>query len=193
MTLHIWGVNWADAITAFATGILAVGVLFAARSLKETAKSRHVTVYAEISRRWDGDDLLNVRCKIGEMSSDELFDHFQAVKGTRESFELDRLANFFEDLGILESLSCLDIRWIDKSLGASVIYYWNMWDRTMKDSRDKDATIAPDSELLYENWGALVNKVSALDKVRATRAHEGAHVLPVLAAFFAHCLIYLSR
>jgi hypothetical protein len=66
-----WGVDWSSALLAIATSVLALGVVITVVGLRsariaalESAKARNTQVYAEISRRWDSDDLLQVRAEI---------------------------------------------------------------------------------------------------------------------------------
>ena len=51
------GIDWPAWLTAGGTIVLAFGVLFAARQLREARTARLTGAAAEISRRWDGEEL----------------------------------------------------------------------------------------------------------------------------------------
>jgi hypothetical protein len=167
-----WGVEWSSALLAIATGVLAVGVvltlagLLSARgSVIEEAKARNTQVYAEISRRWDSKELLNVRAKIDLMDPQAFMDCYRSLRNSNEvsgllqSFKLKRLANFFEDLGVLESRGSLDIRWIEESLGSVVTNYWMKWELAAVEERIAEKATRPDASLIWENWEALSRKI----------------------------------
>jgi hypothetical protein len=163
------GVNWASALLALATSALAIFALLAVigyvaswRSLRETAKARQTTVFVEIARRWEDREMLEIRASIYPLKSAAEFQaHYQDLKANNpyEWLKLKRLANFFEDLGVFESLQSIDMQWIEESLGSMVYTYWKLWELAVTEDRESDKTARPDSALLYENWQALALEI----------------------------------
>jgi hypothetical protein len=167
-----WGVEWSSALLAMATGVLAVGLvitlagIFSARgSVIEAAKARNAQVYSEICRRWDSEELLRVRAKIDLMTPDAFMVYYRSLRDSKQfllllqSFNLKRLANFFEDLGVLESRGSLDIQWIEDSLGSVVTSYWEKWELAAIEERRMEKPARPDASLIWENWEALSRKI----------------------------------
>lgn len=171
-----WGVTWADAVIAIATGFLAIGVFLAIvgyfvswRSVFEAVKSRHTQVFMDISRRWDSEEMLKTRAEIYEMTAGEFRDYYRNLElpnGTESTTEsrlaslrADLLANFFEDLALLEARGSLDIRWIEESLGSVVFLYWKRWELVAVEDRSDEEDLSPDKDLLYKNWEALASRI----------------------------------
>jgi hypothetical protein len=74
-------------------------------------------------------------------------------------FELKRLANFFEDLGVLESQGSLDVQWIEDAFGSLVTSYWEKWELAAVEERSSQRRRQPDAGLHWENWEALSKKM----------------------------------
>ncbi len=167
-----WGADWSSALLAIATSVLAVGVfitllgLFGTRkAARESASARNTQVYTDISRRWDSDDLLKVRVEIDRMEPRQFRDAYTSLRESRlkfrqaKAFELKRLANFFEDLGVLESQGSLDVQWIEVAFGSLVTHYWKIWELGAAEERSSDVQSVPDAGLTWENWEALSKKM----------------------------------
>jgi len=86
------------------------------------------------------------------------------------ALETQRLANFFEDLGVLESLRSLDIQWIEESLGSVVMAFWKTWELAAIEDRNKEKVRRADAQLIYENWEALAFKIEER-RIRAEDHH----------------------
>jgi len=76
-----------------------------------------------------------------------------------ESFRLKRLANFFEDLGVLESRGSLDIEWIEVAFGSLVTGYWEKWELAAIEERKSQMPGQSDTSLIWENWETLSRKM----------------------------------
>ncbi len=64
------GTDWPAWLTAIGTLVLAFGVLLGARQLSEARIGRLTEAAAEVSRRWDGDDLIAARNAINQFDSE---------------------------------------------------------------------------------------------------------------------------
>lgn len=169
-----WGVDWSSALLAMATGVLAIGIVitiagvFSARgSVVAANKARSTEIYADISRRWDSDDLIDARARIDRMDPEAFMDWYRSVRDSdnpserRWCFEVKRLANFFEDLGILESRGCLDIQWIEASLGSVVNEYWDVWELAAVDERKTERGRLADASLIWGHWESLAKELNS--------------------------------
>ena len=102
----LWfGVPWSNALTAIGTtflglfGITAVvGYFVSWRSVLEGSKARQTQVYKDIALRWDHDDLVEIRAKVGVMSPIEFRNYYRGLEesnSTKELIKIDRLAELF--------------------------------------------------------------------------------------------------
>jgi hypothetical protein len=174
--------NWAEIVTAIGTLLTGIGVIAVfigaratARSARATIEtlevttkavqvaieqvtqvdaSRQATLAIEMARRWDADELVRVRRSLKDATSDQLSKRYErgSAKNLWDFYELQKLPNFFEDLGVLEGLGYLDIELIEMTLGNSVVHYWTLWKPTV----DK---IRPEWDGLYDNWEQLAGRI----------------------------------
>ncbi|MGH9091956.1 MAG: DUF4760 domain-containing protein [Acidimicrobiales bacterium] len=154
------GTDW-SAVTAWATIVVAAGIVaaavgaaVAARQLKESKKSRYSSLFMEMAKAWDEDDLVVVRQSLKGMDPHSFRDHYfsQTRRNSKEFYGLLKLGNFFEYFGILEDRDGLHLELIETALGNSVLYYWELYQVAI----DEEAKGWPD---FYKNWRHLADKL----------------------------------
>jgi hypothetical protein len=147
-----------------AAGLIAaaIGAFVAARQLQETRKGRYSSLFMEMARAWDEDDLIAVRQSVREMNPSTFRDHYfrETERNSKEFYELLKLGNLFEYLGILASKDGLHVELVDAALGNSVTFYWDLYERAI----DEEVRRWPD---FYKNWRELAEKIRALHPTRA--------------------------
>jgi pimeloyl-ACP methyl ester carboxylesterase len=158
------GANWAEILTGFGTLVIglgafaaAYGAMAAARQLRESEKARHIALAVEMSRRWDSPALVTLRRSLRGITPSAFLQRYETARqaNSQDFYNLQLLANFFEDLGALVKMDCLSVDLVDTTLGNSVTTYWETW---------KPAVLAhrPEWDGLYDNWEALYNDIKAL-------------------------------
>jgi hypothetical protein len=138
--------HWAAGITAVATAITAVGVIFAGlaavwagRQVREAERTRHATTAIELASRWEGEPLVASRkLALTYRTKEALRDGYLQAKQDRSDayFILQRLPDFFEDLGVMERMGGLGLEWIRLTLGSAVQDYWRAWQPIVQAVRD---------------------------------------------------------
>jgi hypothetical protein len=161
------GTDW-DAVTAWATIVVAaglvaaaIGAFIAARQLQETRKGRYSSLFMEMARAWDEDDLIAVRQSVKGMDPSSFRDHYfsETAQNSKAFYELLKLGNLFEYLGILEGQDGLELRLVDTALGNSVVFYWELYEVAI----NEEARGWPD---FYKNWRELAGKLRAQHPTR---------------------------
>jgi hypothetical protein len=175
------GPNWAEVVTAIATAVGALGVIgaigaawiarsslratlnqvrlaadqvkLAAKQVNEAEKERHISLVLEMARRWD-DDLVGARREISALSREGFQRHYAAAEraNTDQYYEWLKLANFFEDFGVLVKKECLDLDLVHETVGYSAVFYWEKWSGPIDHERDE-------VKGLYDNWEYLANQL----------------------------------
>ena len=162
-TVHA-GTHWAVGITALGSAITAVGIVFVgagaiwtARQVREVQRGRYATAATEIASRWEKQELVEARqLVLGYESREKLCESDLKLKVTSdpEYFKMQRLLNFFEDLGVMEKLGGLSREWIELVMGRAVRDYWSTWEPTVMAMRPGQVTI-------YENFEGLAHKLAS--------------------------------
>lgn len=166
------GTDWPAWLIAIGTLILALGVLFAARQLREARIARLAEAAGEVSRRWDDDQLIAARAEVDKYRSDvELRDAI--VRGMRDGEDVNinlllREANFFDDLGLQEILGGITLQWIEFSTGQIVVDRWELWSLAVDEMRKLDPT--PPSA--YGNFEALAKQIRGDHLKRSKRTRR---------------------
>ena len=152
------GANWAEVVTAIGTGAIALGLLLAVFQLKASQRSRYATIAVETARAWDSPELVKARSIIKRFSSEEFCEYYVGLRERRdpEFHVVQREANFFEYLGVLEQFGWLDLAWINKTLGAVTLEAWEKWERCVRSERDRFSPKA------YENFEELGKRIQRL-------------------------------
>jgi hypothetical protein len=154
------GTDWPGWLTAAGTLVLATGVLFASRQIRESKVARLTEAAAGVSRRWDGPDLIESRAAIDAFGSeDALRDAVLSVmREEDQNTNLDLLLrepNFFDDLGAQEFLGGITLQWIEFTMREIVLDRWNLWEPTVIALREDDPTEPP----VYGNFERLTKKL----------------------------------
>jgi len=139
--------NWAEIATALGTGVLAVATValaiaafLALLGLRESRRVRNVTAMTDMSRRWDGKPLRDVRGLIqeyaghGPLSRDKLRDKVIQLRDANASEYRELLTepSFLEDLAILVHNEGIDFDIVMDSLGYIVWDRWCLWQPTIE-------------------------------------------------------------
>jgi hypothetical protein len=129
--------NWAEIVTAIATAVGAVGLLFAivaaffaAQQVREARRSRHADMAAEFLRRWNDADLVETRRLAAQFRTpEELRAAFQGyiAANAHDAYVLYRELDYFEQLGALEHVGALDFELIKVLSGRQIVERWKMW------------------------------------------------------------------
>jgi hypothetical protein len=163
--------NWAEIVTAIATAVGAIGllsaigaVIFGARQVRETERSRQAAVAADFLRRWDEAEMVEARHLVGEYSSPEAlasaFQHFIETNSF-QAYILYRELDFFEQLAALEHVGAFDFELIRVLLGARLIERWELWKPSI-DAMGGD---------VYPMFAALIQRMRVeLQASQATRS-----------------------
>jgi hypothetical protein len=181
--------NWAERLTAWSTLALAIGVgaafigtLLARKSIKETVNSRHAQIALEMTGRWDG-DIRSIKQSVASISSEQLAK--RVAKGERRNsndfYDLERFANYFEQLGTLYKLGVLELSWIDELLGSSVMEYWDLWSPSVLVDR-------PRHPKLYENWELIAGQIHQRRAIQAIT--QGGDGRPRVSIFILRHLLH---
>lgn len=189
--------NWAEKLTGWSTFALAViavlalfgaliGAWFARRSIKEGITSRHAQIALEVTQRWD-QDIRSVKRAVAKVPREKLPKRVLrgAKRKSREFYEFERLANYFEQLGTLYKLGALELDWINEMLGSSVMDYWELWRPIVLVDR-------PKLPKLYENWELLAGDIQRHRTLQAIA--RGGRGSPRVSMFILRYLLhYIER
>jgi hypothetical protein len=160
------GIDWPAWLTAGATIFLALGVLLAARQLQEGRVARLTEAAAEVSRRWEGDELIQARDAIDHFTDAvQLRDGvLQALRGdpddpaaAKDYNVLLREPDFFDDLGAQELLGGISLRWIELTMKDIVLSRWDLWELTVQGLTEIDGFSS------YANFERLAKKIKGQD------------------------------
>jgi hypothetical protein len=154
--------NWAEAVTAIATSVGALGligafgaVMFAGKQVRESRRSTQAQMAAEFFRRWDEPALVEARRLVDRLAArQELLAMFQeyVAEQAAEAYVLYRELDYFEQLAALERRGSFDFELIKLLVGSMLITRWEMWKPVL------EATHGADS---YPLFAGLVSKLRA--------------------------------
>jgi hypothetical protein len=170
-------IHWTAGITAVATAITAVGVIFAGlaavwagRQVREAERTRHAATAIELASRWEGEPLVTARQHALKYPTKEALrdGYLQAKRDRTDEFHiLQRLLDFFEDLGVMERMGGLGLEWIRLTLGTAIRDYWRSWQPTVQAVRDSGHTT------MGENFERLAHRLAAPVDDSARREWHG--------------------
>jgi hypothetical protein len=132
------GPNWAEIVTAIATAILAVGAAAALFQLREAKRTRHTEAAARMSSRWEAEPYVEARTIIDGFVDDKaLRDFLLGAMATRSPARhpLLRELSFLEELGAMEKLGAISLRWVDETMRSLVVARWKLWEATVLELR----------------------------------------------------------
>ena len=111
--------------------------------------------------------MLRVRGKIDPLEPRQFMESYLSLSTSEqefdrsESFRLKRLANFFEDLGVLECRRSLDIQWIEVAVRIRRNHVLEeMGTRSDRGTKIEEPRQSGDS-LIWEDWETLAKKMEA--------------------------------
>jgi len=93
---------------------------------------------SELSRRWDGDEMISTRAKVDEYGESlrgriaELYD-----RKNLEYYHLLREPGYLEDIAILWQHKAVKLRTIDESMGYIIQEQWSIWSDTARFLREQ--------------------------------------------------------
>lgn len=157
------GPGWTQIVTAVASGVAALGlgaaargVFLARRSLLEDVKSRHAQIALDLGHRWDSKATGKVKQLISGFDADDLYQFVQVEQELNSDayYQLERFANFFEEVAILWRLEILSVEWVELTLGDALTGYWKIWTLTAKSEQNYYPRA-------YENWETLAGLLNA--------------------------------
>ncbi|MCH7811059.1 MAG: hypothetical protein IH958_00320 [Chloroflexi bacterium] len=134
-------VKWTEIVTVafvMASFVLLVAAgIFAGLQVGETRRTREAQLMMELTNRWDNDDLLEARrlAALYESNPESLTKVMQTDR--EERYQLERVPNFFEDLGVLVSEKSLAPRLVAKLMAGSVERYWALYSPYIVEQQDE--------------------------------------------------------
>jgi hypothetical protein len=175
--------NWAEIATAVGTGVLAVATIalavaafVALGGLRESRRVRNVTAMTDMSRRWDGKQLRDVRHLIqeyaghGGSSRDRLRDKVIQLRDANASEYRELLTepSFLEDLAILVDNEGIDFDIVMDSLGYIVWDRWCLWQPTIETLQT-----LRNEKSVFENFKKLAYRVKGVSRLPDVDAWDG--------------------
>jgi hypothetical protein len=172
------GTNWNEVI-AIATCVTALGVFgaiaaawWAGKGVRETEKSRHAEMATHMSSLWSSAELAAARLVLhAGLTRRQIRDSYIATwQGSPSTDDqkvyqaADAIANFFEDLGVMELLGGLGLSWIQLTMGSSVLLYWNVLEPSIRAIRELN-----EQPTAYENFELLSYRLSEARPPKVTR------------------------
>jgi len=145
----------AYAIFTFATLVVLVIAAFYARSQLASAKeSRQLGCLTDLSQRWSSDLIRSAR-RLVESAGDDFPDFWYGLElqNSDDYFRLAALANFFEDIGILEKDGQITLEQVVDRFGPTLVYYYGIYQTFILNEQAKDPRI-------LENFAKLAQRVN---------------------------------
>lgn len=133
------GPNWAESVTAIATAVLALAAVIALLQLviaraqmREARSAKNLQTRSDLTRKWDAYSFRELRARFHTLAaggSEALRDKILELRDHRdpEYFELLKVPDFFEDIGIAVKNQEIEFGVVRQSLGATVPHYWSLW------------------------------------------------------------------
>ncbi len=157
-------VTWPDIVIAGAAAltffILLAAVIIAKREINCIDRTREAELLVDLSRRWNEEQLTESRkAARNYKSGTELKEAIQKLRGNndKEYYELVRLPDFFEALGVLVSNSCLSKQLTKDLFGTVIKYYYPLYGPTIQYLRE-----IHDDKNIYLWFDDLVEKLNKI-------------------------------
>ena len=136
-------ITWPDVVTAIAAAlsffILLAAAIIAKREINCIDRTREAELLVDLSRRWNEEQLTESRKAARKYKSDaELRDAIQRLRenNDKEYYDLVRLPDFFEALGVLVNSSCLSKQLTKDLFGTVTKYYYKLYGPTIEYLRE---------------------------------------------------------
>lgn len=158
-------VTWPDIVTAVAAAlaffILLAAVIIAKREIGCIDRTREAELLVDLSRRWNEEQLTKSRKAARNYKSGaELKEAVQKLRenNDEEYYDLVRLPDFFEALGVLVNSSCLSKQLTKDLFGTVIKYYYSLYGPTIQYLRE-----IHDDKNIYIWFDDLVDKLNKLN------------------------------
>ena len=150
------GADWAEILIAAGTFGIASGVVFAAKQLGDTRRTRTVEIARLLAETWDSDELVEARRLVRSHATSEslqLAVESAAHLGTKDYYEYTRMLNFFEQVGVSfnENREALII--VNNMIGTAIISAWATWMPVIEH-------VWPDQPTIGENFRTLAFRMT---------------------------------
>jgi len=157
-------VTWPDIVIAVAAAltfiILLAAVIIAKREIGCIDRTREAELLVGLSRRWNEEQLTESRkAARNYKSSAELKEAVQKHRenNDKEYYDLVRLPDFFEALGVLVNSSCLSMQLTKDLFGTVIKFYYNLYSPTIQYLRE-----IHDDRNIYTWFDDLAEKLNKL-------------------------------
>lgn len=158
----IWAAHWAGQQAQWA----GEQVRQAALDREQAERAHQAAAVIDMVARWESQPLFLARRHINLCSTaEELRDKYIQARDSEGElyYVLQRVPNFFEDLGIRFRLKCVDLNVIDLTLGSAVKSYWDSWEPIVLELR-------PSQPKVWENFQQLALKLREIERTAENRA-----------------------
>jgi hypothetical protein len=185
----VWWLFAATAALVGVTAVLAAAALTALRQLRvavdqldEVRRDRHVQVFSDLGRRWEGPEMTEALVRESdytptslaalfarppiEPSHNPIREHRRALED-RDRVVLLRVPNYFEDAAMIAKAGGLEARLFRDNFGGVAVDEWKLWAPAIKTLQKAD----PDSYVEFER---LATAVEAEDQARLQEPNEAA-------------------
>ena len=136
--------------------VVAGAVVVAWIQLNQAKSNTKALLMADLARRWDEELLLDSRFRAAGMSPDDLLNaiegHYNAAD--RAYYELIRVPNFFEDLGLMAREGTISEGVVRKLFAGPVLGKWELWKPTIDYLREVSGR-----RLMYEHFQWLSGRM----------------------------------
>ena len=138
--LEIWTMVYAVA-TLLILIILGASAWWAWGQLKEVRKSRQFTCLMALSEKWSSDLIREARRIVDSAQNfDEVWKSLEADH-CDDYFKLVTLANFFEDLAILEKEGQITFEQVINRFGPTLTYYHGIYEGFIAENQKEDPSV----------------------------------------------------
>ena len=153
---------WTDIVVAIAAGatffLVLVAIIFAWREVNCIDRAREAELLADLSRRWNEEQLTDSR-KVARnyKNGTELKEALQKLRenNEKEYYDLVRLPDFFEALGVLVNSGCLSKKLTIDLFGTVIKYYYNLYGPAIQYLRE-----IHDDKNIYTLFDDLMQKLN---------------------------------
>ncbi len=141
-------IDWTEvgAIAASVSAVGIIGVLAAAASARSQARqavrSGRTQTLLELYRIWTSKEMVEARALSWNLSREGLSDTVVELRGNDPETYLksERLPNFLNELGSLESVGAIDFRTLWLLFSSVVLFEWDAWEPAITEIRARTGT-----------------------------------------------------
>ena len=151
-TLELWTMVYALATIGIMV-IVGASAWWAKGQVQEVKRARQLNCLTGLSERWSSDLIREARRIVdtAQPNFDQVWKDLEA-KHSDDYFKLAALANFFEDLGILEKEEQITFEQVIDRFGPTLTYYYEIYQGFISEKQKEDPTI-------LENFDKLVKQI----------------------------------